>query len=110
MTNTSDQPKEASAPAEGPRSIVEIVANLSKPVNPARLKSKPATKNPHRPQLQFLPWYQACAYLDNYAPGWRYEIRSVAELRDMCVVAVRITIPCLEGEVWREATGVESFD
>ncbi len=32
---------------------------------------------------------------------------SVAEIGESLVMTVRITIPCAEGEVYREATGIE---
>ena len=103
MMNTSDQLQEVNAPAEGPRSIKDIVADLSKPVNPRRLKQRQQGGR----TLDYLPWYQAVRYLDNYAPGWRYEIRSVNQVGDNLVMVVRIVIPCLEGEVWREASALE---
>ncbi|HKC87018.1 MAG TPA: Rad52/Rad22 family DNA repair protein [Blastocatellia bacterium] len=106
MTNTSDQLQEVNAPADGPRSIKDIVADLSKPVNPKRLKQRQQGGR----TLDYLPWYQAVRYLDNYAPGWRYEIRSVNQIGDNLVMTVRITIPCLEGEVWREASALEKIE
>ena len=108
MTNASQQLDPVSAPADGPRSIRDIIADLSKPVNPKRLKTKPATKTGG--QLTYLPWYQAVRYLDNYAPGWRYEIRSVAQVGDNLVMTVRITVPCAEGEVWREVSALEKIE
>src|SRR5215831_17128695 len=106
MTNTSDQLQEVNAPADGPRSIKDIVADLSKPVNPQRLKSRQQGGR----TLDYLPWYQAVRYLDNYAPGWRYEIRSVNQVGDNLVMVARIIIPCLEGEVWREASALEVIE
>src|SRR5262247_4568649 len=85
------------------RSIKDIICDLSKPVNPQRLKQRTQGGR----QLDYLPWYQAVRYLDNYAPGWRYEIRSVNQVSDNLVMVVRITIPCAEGEVWREASALE---
>ena len=109
MTNASQQLEAVSAPADdGSRPIKDIIGDLSKPVNPKRLKTKPATKTGG--QLTYLPWYQAVRYLDNYAPGWRYEIRSVAQVGDNLVMTVRITVPCAEGEVWREASALEKIE
>jgi hypothetical protein len=34
-------------------------------------------------------------------------VRNVSQIGDRCVVVVRITIPCVEGSVFREATGTE---
>ena len=80
------------------RSIKDIICDLSKPVNPQRLKQRVQGGR----QLDYLPWYQAVRYLDNYAPGWRYEIRSINQIGDNLVMVARIIIPCAEGEVWRE--------
>jgi hypothetical protein len=109
MTNTSEQIQAAREPMTGPRSIKDIISDLSRPVNPRRLKTKPATKQGGQ-MLTYLPWYQAVRYLDRYAPGWRYEIRSVSEVGDNLVMTVRITIPCAEGEVWREASSLERIE
>jgi len=85
------------------RSIRDIIADLSKPVNPQRLKQRTQGGR----TLDYLPWYQAVRYLDKYAPGWRYEIRSIAQVGDNLVMVVRITVPCAEGEVYREASALE---
>ena len=89
--------------ADEPRSIRDIIADLSKTIHPQRLKQRTQGGR----QLDYLPWYQAVRYLDNYAPGWRYEIRSVSQVGDSLVMVARIIIPCLEGEVWREASALE---
>src|SRR5215468_9695314 len=106
MTNTSEQLQAVAKPTSGPRSIRDIIADLSRPVNPQRLKQRTQGGR----QLDYLPWYQAVRYLDNYAPGWRYEIRSVDQIGDNLVMVVRIVIPCAEGEVWREASALEVIE
>jgi hypothetical protein len=83
------------------RSIEDIIADLSRPVNPRRLR----TRKQGGKQIIYLPWYQAVKYLDHYAPGWSYEVRSVTAIGDAVAITVRISIPCAEGIVWREATG-----
>jgi Rad52/22 family double-strand break repair protein len=83
------------------RSIEEIIADLSRPVSPKRLK----TRKQGDKQIIYLPWYQAVRYLDHYAPGWSYEVRSVTTVGDAVAITARISIPCAEGVVWREATG-----
>ena len=88
------------------RSIRAIVADLSRTVNKQRLKQRQQAGR----TLDYLPWYQAVRYLDNYAPGWRYEIRSVNQVGDNLVMVARITIPCLEGECWREASALEVIE
>ena len=85
------------------RSIKDIVADLSRPVNPQRLKQRQQGGR----TLDYLPWYQAVRYLDYHAPGWSYEVRSVSQVGDALVMTVRISIPCLEGLVYREASALE---
>jgi hypothetical protein len=106
MTNTSEQLQPLTEPESSPRSINDIIADLSKPVNPRRLKQRTQGGR----TLDYIPWYQAVRYLDRYAAGWRYEIRSVSEVGDNLVMTVRITIPCAEGEVWREASALEKIE
>src|SRR5262249_15259377 len=88
------------------RSIEDIIADLSRPVNPRRLR----TRQQGGKQITYLPWYQAVKYLDHYAPGWSYEIRSVTTVGDAVAITARISIPCAEGIVWREATGYEPLN
>lgn len=109
MTANSDQIKPApvanqaaNLPLE-PRSIRAIIADLSKPVNPQRLKQRQQGGR----TLDYLPWYQAVRYLDKYAPGWSYEIRSVSTVGESLVMTVRISIPCSEGLIFREASALE---
>ena len=93
-----------SAPAEtGLRSITAIIADLSKPVNPQRLKQRQQGGK----TLTYCPWYQCVRILDHYAPGWLYEVRSITQIAESLVMVVRITVPCQEGEVYREASALE---
>jgi Rad52/22 family double-strand break repair protein len=89
-----------------PRSIQDIIADLSQPVNPMRLR----TRMQGGKQIAYLPWYQAVKYLDHFAPGWSYEVRSVVQIGDAVSITVRISIPCAEGIVCREATGYETLN
>ncbi|HMB29446.1 MAG TPA: Rad52/Rad22 family DNA repair protein [Blastocatellia bacterium] len=88
------------------RSIEDVIADLSRPVNPRRLK----TRKQGGKQITYLPWYQAVKYLDHYAPGWSYEVRSVTTVGDAVAITARISITCAEGIVWREATGYEPLN
>lgn len=88
------------------RPIAEIMADLSKPIAPQHLESrKQGGKN-----LTFIPWHRAVRYLDYYAPGWNYEVRNIFHLGGRVALVVRISIPCAEGVVYREATGQEEED
>jgi hypothetical protein len=112
MANQSEQLKEAvtytnSLNEDGvrvcPRSIKDIVCDLSKSLAARHLK----TRKQGGAELTYVPWYYAAKYLDHFAPGWSKEIRSITQVGDNLVMVVRITIPCLEGEVWREASALE---
>ncbi len=95
------------APASSlPRSIREIITDLSKPIHPKHLK----TRKQSGKDLTFIPWYLAVKYLDHFAPGWNYEVRAMTQVGDAVAITVRITIPCLEGLVYREATGYEPLE
>lgn len=89
-----------------PRSIKDIIANLSKPI-PSRLLK---TKTVGGQKIIFITWYTAIRFLDLYAPGWCYEIRHIIGAGGKLIVVARITILCAEGMVYREATGQESED
>ena len=85
------------------RSIKEIVADLSKPVAQKHL----STRKQGGKDLTFISWHHAEGYLDYFASGWKKEIKEVMNIAGKVAITVRIIIPCLEGEVWREATGCE---
>src|SRR5215213_1990205 len=88
------------------RSITEIIADLSKPIPRRFLRSKTVGGQ----KIHFLPWHTAVKFLDLYAPGWSYEIRHLSGIGGKLVLVSRITIPCAEGSVYREATGQEDED
>lgn len=95
----------------GERSISEVISSLSRKLPDELLKTKPRkTKSGGTVNLTFLEWHTAVKILDKYAPGWCYEIRSVTPVGNSVVVVARITIPCSDGFVYREATGIEDED
>lgn len=85
------------------RSIRTIVKDLSKPVVKRHLR--------HRRQgvkeISYIAWHDAIKYLDHYAPGWTYEVRSMDSISGKLILTIRLSIPSLEGTVFREATGQE---
>ncbi len=85
------------------RSIREIVADLSKPVANRHLR----TRRQGGKDIKYIAWHDAIKYLDHYANGWNYEIRSIESIGGKLILIVRLSIPCLEGIVFREATGQE---
>ena len=88
------------------RSIREIIKDLRKPISPRHLR----TRKQGGKELTYISWHDAIKYLDHFAPGWCYEVRNVASIGGSLVITVRISIPCSEAMVWREATGQEEED
>lgn len=88
------------------RSITDIINDLSKPIPSRLLRSKTVGGQ----KIRFLPWHTAIKFLDLYAPGWSYEIRNVTGIGGKVIVIARVSVPCLEGIVYREATGQEDED
>jgi hypothetical protein len=91
----------------GERLLHEIIADLSKPLKAEHLKQKQVGKGQGSRSVPYLPWHTAIKYLDYFAPGWCYEIRSITHVGANCAVVVRISIPTADGIVYREATGLE---
>jgi hypothetical protein len=97
-------PSPAQSTAKPLRSIADIISDLSKPIAARHLKQKSKGGR----AMDFIPWYHAVKYLDLYAPSWSYSIKSVTwNLEGRLVLTVEIGIPCLEGVVYRAATGTE---
>ena len=89
-----------------PRSIREIVKDLSKPVAKRHLRRRKQGGK----EIFYIAWHDAIKYLDHYASGWNYEIRSINSIGGKLILTVRLSIPCSEGIVYREATGQEDED
>jgi len=92
--------------ATAPRSIREIIEDLSKPLDPRHLK----TRKQGGTNLTYIEWHAAVKYLDLFAPGWAYHVPSVQLVGNLVTVVASISIPCAEGVVTREATGCEESD
>lgn len=88
------------------RPIGEIIADLSKPLDPKHLK----TRRQGGIELTYIEWHTAVKYLDLFAPGWNYHVPSVQLVGNLVTVVASISIPCVEGSVTREATGCEETD
>lgn len=85
------------------RSIREIVKDLSKPIAQKHLRKRRQGGK----EILYLAWHDAVKYLDHFAPGWCYEIRSIDSIGGKLILTIRLSIPSLEGIVYREATGQE---
>lgn len=87
----------------GLRSIQDIVKDLTKPVAKRHLR----TRKQGGKELTYIAWHDAVKYLDHYAPGWCYEVRSMNSVGGKLIMVIRLSILCAEGIVYREATGQE---
>jgi hypothetical protein len=105
MTN-NEQIQSMAEPTNGPRSIKDIIADLSKPLAKRHLK----TRRQGGAELTYIEWHTAVKYLDLFAPGWSYAVRSVGQVGNLVTVIASISIPCAEGVITREATGCEETD
>jgi hypothetical protein len=85
------------------RSIREIVKDLSKPIAQKHLRKRRQGGK----EIVYLAWHDAVKYLDHFAPGWCYEIRSIDSIGGKLILTIRLSIPSLEGIIYREATGQE---
>lgn len=90
----------------GLRSIRDIVKDLSKPVANRHLRARKQGGK----EIKYIAWHDAVKYLDHYATGWNYEIRSIDSIGGKLILTVRLSILCIEGIVYREATGQEDED
>jgi len=85
------------------RSIRDIVKDLTKPVAKRHLR----TRKQGGKELTYIAWHDAVKYLDHYAPGWCYEVRSMNSVGGKLIMVIRLSMLCAEGIVYREATGQE---
>lgn len=107
MSDTSEQLQPVSGADEsGPRSIKDIIADLSKPLPKRHLK----TRKQGGAELTYIEWHTAVKYLDHFAPGWSYHVHHLQLVGKLVTVVASISIPCAEGVVTREATGCEEAE
>ncbi len=100
------QDSESKSDAGNLRSIRDIVKDLSKPIAQKHLRKRRQGGK----EIIYLAWHDAVKYLDHFAPGWCYEIRSIESVAGKLILIVRLSVQCSEGIVYREATGQEDED
>lgn len=106
VTETALPEKQPSEMKTEPRSIREIVRDLSKPIAQKHLRKRRQGGK----EITYVAWHDAVKYLDHFAPGWCYEIRSIESVGGKLIMIVRLSIPSSEGITYREATGQEDED
>jgi hypothetical protein len=98
-----EEPATGSAPL---RSIAAIVGDLSRDIPQRFIK----TRRQGNQDIAYLEWHVVCRFLNFYAAGWQFEIRSIQVLGELVVITGRLSIPCSEGVVYRESCGSEPVD
>jgi hypothetical protein len=106
LTETHNETGGEEKSKSGLRSIRDITKDLSKPIAQKHLRKRRQGGK----EIIYLAWHDAVKYLDHFAPGWCYEIRSIDSVGGKLIMIVRLSIPSAEGIVYREATGQEDED
>lgn len=101
---TADPLASGFEPESTRRPLEDILADLSKPIKPRHLETKP---DGNGGTLTFIPWYRAKKYLDHYTNGhWSKDLELWTTGRRI-FVRVRLTIDAADATVSRSATGTE---
>ena len=87
----------------GEWSIAQIIAALSRPLPKSMLE----TRKQGGKQIEYISWHTANKILDKYAPGWNWSIMRIETTPDRIFIVGRLSIPCADGLIYREATGTE---
>jgi hypothetical protein len=83
--------------------IDQIIKALSRPLPREMLE----TRKQGGKQLPYIAWHTANKILDKYAPGWSWQIQQMITTSDRIFIVGRLSVPALEGIIYREATGTE---
>jgi hypothetical protein len=101
-------------PSLPPRSIIAMVADLSRPLPVECLARIESTTNPKtgktRPAQDYLHWHTVTAALDTYAPGWEGRIVRIDKIGERIVVVYRLTLHAAEGTFSQDGDGMEDED
>lgn len=107
-TKVESPVEQKSAPQQPPRaalrSIEDIEADLRKPISKSRIRKRKQGGT----EIEYIAWHDAVKLMSWYAAGWSYEVRSLTSISGKIVIVVRVTIPTINGDVFREATGQEN--
>ena len=96
------------------RPILEILADLQKPVLERLIKQKPVFKRQggqltKTGEVNYIPWTTYVKLLDFYAPGWDYEVTTNFDGSKVVVIG-KLTIKAQEGDITRGAIGCEDAE
>jgi hypothetical protein len=86
------------------RPQAEILCDLRREIPASLLK----TKTIKGTAITYIPWHKVVDILDWFAPGWSLEVRGIHGSGAQTIITMRLTIPAAEGDIHREATGIET--
>jgi hypothetical protein len=98
------QPKMTPPVLPGEWSLSQIQEALKRELPKSYLKQLKDKGN-----AEYIPWYRVNEILDKYCPGWTWEIKETLISSDRIFMVGRLTIPTLEGNIYREASGTEEL-
>eukprot|EP00793_Prasinoderma_coloniale_P006139 PRCOL_00004614-RA len=87
------------------RTMQDVQRALHSPV-PPELEQRRRAEDSGK-VLTHIPWQVVNRLLTYHAPGWNGEVKYIHYGRDTVTVTYRISIPCADGTIAREATGTK---
>ncbi|MCS7013098.1 MAG: hypothetical protein RML35_09180 [Chloroherpetonaceae bacterium] len=105
QTVHEDAPRKEAPTKPGDWTLAEIQAALKRELPASLLK----TRKQDNVLITYIDWHTVNKILDKYAPGWTWEIKTMALSTDRIFLVGRLTIPAADGVFYREATGTESL-
>jgi hypothetical protein len=93
------------------RSIVDILADLKKPIHKSKLKTRPQGGQ----NITYISWPDAVRYLEGFATGWEYRIVDskvivLPQQKIEYTITIELTINALEGKFVRAASATSAQD
>jgi hypothetical protein len=103
-TQNGTQEEKLSPPSTvGEWTLKQIITALSRPLPNSLLE----TRRQGGANIPYISWHNVNKVLDKYAPGWNWSIQKMELSSDRIFLVGRLSIPTVEGLVYREATGTE---
>jgi hypothetical protein len=106
MQSTESPPKISPPTAPRQLTLSQIEEILSRPLPKSMLRSKQIKGQ----TLTYIPWYVCNRVLSKYAIGWDFRITKTEVTSQFVVLVGELTIPCSDGVVIRQSTGMEALE
>ena len=88
------------------RTVVETLAELQRPIDPRHHR----TRRQGGKELTYVPWSTLVRHLQHRAPGYCWELKSVAQVGEWVTVVGRLTVPTSDGVLTYENVSSERLD